>query len=236
MKRLFGILTAIGLLALIWPANEAPAAQSMDIKDFVRQTFIHGVDYAQASQYGSDVVPALLEMLKDQQEQAHWANIAITLCIIGDEQALDPIISFIEEGGEGKLSGASYRAKTSAIMALGYLINKSGSQKALDYLKASIKPDEWSNKAKWSSPFEASMDERNAQLSTMAILGLALSGHSEATEALRSLQAPASEPSAQAFRAQVSGVVTDALGTLDTISKDGLTEYYRKMKEGMSAK
>lgn len=232
MKRLFGILTAIGLLALIWPANEAPAAQGMDIKDFVRQTFIHGVDYAQASQYGSDVVPALLEMLKDQQEQAHWANIAITLCIIGDEQALDPIISFIEEGGEGKLSGASYRAKTSAIMALGYLINKSGSQKALDYLKASIKPDEWSGKAKWSGPFEASVDERNAQLSTMAILGLALSGHSEAAEALQSLQAPTSDP----FRAQVSDVVTDALGTLDTISKDGLTEYYRKMKEGMSAK
>lgn len=244
MKRIFGILAVVVLLSLCWQLNLIanthqelmPAAQSMDIRDFVRQTFIHGVSYEEASKYGSDAVPTLLEMLEDTAEEAHWSNIVVTLCIIGDETAVDPILAFIAKD-QGELSHSHYKAKTSAIMALGYLINKSGNKKALDYLRACLNPDVWADrKISWTSPYQASVDARNVQLSTLAIWGLVLSGNSEAAEALRTLQQPATTESAKQFQAHVSNVVSEALNDLDMIAKDGLTEYYRKKRQDFSKK
>ena len=239
MKKLFWVLGAVGLLFLGWQMNiignsnqeQARAAQEMDTKDFVRQVFIEGVPYEEASKYGSDAVLTLLEMLEDTTEEAHWSNIVVTLCIIGDEQAVDPILAFISKDVQGDLSHSHYTAKTSAIMALGYLVNKSGSRKALDYLKDCLDPNVWAQRElDWTSPYQASVDDRNAQLSTMAILGLALSGNSEAAEALSSLQAPAATESARQFQTQVGNVVSDALSAHQMIAKEGLIEYYRKTK------
>ncbi len=235
MKGIFWILLAAGFAFLSWPTEAN--AQTMDIKEFVHQTFIHGVPYDEASQYGSDVVPTLLKMLADDSEQEHWANIAVTLCIIGDEQALDPIIAFIDKSVEGQISPAHYRAKTSAIMALGYMINKTGSEKALNYLKSSLNTGAWEErKANWSSPFQASKAQRDMQLSTMAILGLALSGTEAAAEALHGMQQPAASSEAKAFQAQASDVVKEALSTLDMISREGLSEYYKKTTGELGAK
>ena len=239
MKRLFYLLCAVSLLfgsQMNVIANssqeQSQAAQTMDIKDFVRQTFIHGVPYEEAGKYGSDAVSTLLEMLGDTAEEAHWSNIVVTLCIIGDEKAVDPILAFIGEDVQGELSPSHYTAKTSAIMALGYLINKNGNKEALDYLKECLKPNVWADrKLAWTSPYQASVDDRNVQLSTMAILGLALSGNAEAADALRSLKEPATTAMAREFQSQVSGVVDEALNAYDAIAKDGLAEYYRKAKQ-----
>lgn len=112
-------------------------------------------------------------------------------------------------------------------MALGYLVNKSGNQKALTYLKESVKPAIWGErKMKWTSPFHANVDDRNQRLSTMAILGLALSGHPSAAETLRSLQTPTTTEADRAFQNQASPVIAEALGAHKTISRDGLARYY----------
>lgn len=87
--------------------------------------------YEKAVKYDASVVPTLLEMLNDPTEQDYWSNIVVTLGMIGDESAAEPMIEFIEKGKEGTPMRSQYRAKTSAIMALGYLINKSGSPRVL---------------------------------------------------------------------------------------------------------
>lgn len=244
MKRIFWILAVVGLLSLGWQLNIIanthqelmPAAQSLDIKDFVRQTFITGVPYEEASKYGSDVVPTLLEMLEDTAEETHWSNVVVTLCIIGDETAVDPILAFIAKD-QGELSHSHYKAITSAVIALGYLVNKTGNQKALDYLMACIDPNVWEErKLSWTSPSQASVAARNQQLSTVAILGLTLAAKPEAAEALRTLQQPATTESAKQFQAQVSNMVSDALNDLDMIAKDGLAEYYKKKGQGFTKK
>lgn len=232
MKCLRMYFCAISLIILGIGANnfvsaseeQGGTAELMDIKSFVHQTFIHGVRYQEASKYGSDVVPVLLEMLEDPAEKDFWANEVITLCIIGDENAVEPIIAFINKDVQGELSESHYRAKTSAIMALGYLINKSGSKKALEYLKECISPEVWTErKLNWKGPYQASVDDRNEQLSTMAVLGLALSGN---PEALRTLQQPAVSSKAQKFQAQVSDVISEAIKANKKIAKEGLIEYY----------
>jgi PBS lyase HEAT-like repeat-containing protein len=222
---------AIAPAAAAAPAEAAdvspPDVRSMDIKEFVRQTFIHGVPYEEASRYPPDVVPTLLEMLKDRAEEPHWPNIVVVLGMIGDERALDPLIAFIEQGG-GTLSAAHYRAKTSAIMSLGYLINKTGNRKALDYLARGLVPEAWAARAAASrAPYQATTIERNRDFAKHAILGLALSGHPEAAQALRSLQQPAVNESQRRFRAQVSDLVAQALKEHQQISSRGLADYYR---------
>ena len=65
----------------------------------------------------------------------------------------------------------------------------------------------------------------------MAVLGLALSGNSEARAALENLQRKPTTDSQKRFSAQVSGTITAALRDHDEIARDGLTAYYRKRRQ-----
>jgi hypothetical protein len=211
------------------PGTQAPA---LDVRDFVRQVFIHGVPYEEASKYDASAVPALLEMLRDPAEQAHWANIVVVLGMIGDPRAVDPLIALIEaHAPPSGLSREHYAAKTSALMSLGYLVNKSGDRKALDYLKSGIAPTTWAAKdISGTAPFQGSLSERNRDFSKFAILGLALTGHPEAAEALRQLQAPSTSAATREFQAQVGDVIVEALRENQKISEQGLMNYYRTQR------
>ena len=138
---------------------------------------------------------------------------------------MEALIAFVEKGGDSRTSPVHYRAKTSALMAMGYLINKSGSQKAIAYLKNYIEPSGVGETSMHGrGAFQPVLAERDTQLSTMAILGLALSGHPTAKEVLQSLQRPAVTESTARFQAQVSDVVSEALKTYETRIPRGVGE------------
>jgi len=94
----------------------------MNIKEFVRQFYIHREPYEEVSKYDASVMPTLLRMLRDPGKQDHWSNIVVPLGMIGDESAVKPMIEFIEKSKKGALNRSRRRAKTSAVMALGYLM------------------------------------------------------------------------------------------------------------------
>jgi len=85
-------------------ADQAEDSDVMDIQDFVSQVFIEGVNIAEASKYASSVVPTLLEMLGDPEQEATWANVVVVLGIIGDESAVNALIEFIDGDVEGSMS------------------------------------------------------------------------------------------------------------------------------------
>lgn len=237
-KRLFIVFSAFALACSVWMLHEKAAANQeqtsapyrQDIVEFVRQTFIHGVPYEQASKYDASVVPMLLRMLSDPKEESHWPNIVVTLGIIGEEKSSQSLINFLTVG-EGRLSHSQYIAKSSVLMALGYLINKTGSERSLAYLKESLDPDVWARRnVRWVSPYHTTRAERDLQLSTMAVMGLALSGHSSARGWLLDLQKPATSEVAKKFRAAVADVVALALRDHEIIAKEGLLSYYRKSR------
>jgi hypothetical protein len=217
---------AVTLVAATVMPQERPAPP-MDVREFVRQIFIHGVPFEEASRYGADAVPVLVEMLNDPAEQPYWANIVVVLGMTGEPEAVDPLIEFIEAGEAAGLSREHYTAKTSALMALGYIINATGDEQALDYLRASVNPETWAAKDVGVAPYQTSLVERDYDLSKFAILGLALSGHPEALEILRSLQQPAETEAQRAFQAQVTDVLSGALEEHRKVSEEGLAEYYR---------
>jgi len=240
MKPSVFVFCATSLIFLAWAMDNVLSAnqqqgflsQTTDIRDFVRQTFIHGVPYEEASKHDSDAVPILLEMLTDTTEQPYWSNIVVTLGIVGNEKAVDPLIAFINEDYQGTLSHSLYTAKTSAIISLGYLINKSGNKKALSYLIDCLSPGMWMERnLKWVSPYHRSIEDRNIELSKMAILGLALSGRPDAGEALRSIKRPAETELAKRFQAEAADLIDEALEEYEIISQKGLFEYQKEVRK-----
>lgn len=202
----------------------------MDVTEYVQQTYIEGIPYAEAaSMFDADDVPALQSMLADPSHEAHWANAVTVLGIIGTDEAVETMIDFVEDGAEADdVSEAEYRAKTSAVMSLGYAVNRTGSEQALEYLKSWIAPAaRTESMVAWQSPFHEAAEDRDAQLAKMAILGLALSGTPEAAQALRSLrEEPAEIDEQRQFLAEVDTMLGEALLAHQKIADEGLVEYY----------
>jgi hypothetical protein len=110
-------------------------------------------------------------------------------------------------------------------MALGYVVNQSGSKAALDYLIAAANPAFWGDTNVGRAEFQASTQQRDIDLTTKATLGLALSGDPRARDALRKLQADDS-PSMAAFQAQVGNLIEEALRENEAIEQQGLEAYH----------
>ena len=218
--------TQVSVSEAMTSADQAPGS----VEEFVHQIYFEGVPYKQASQYGQDDVPKLLAMLKDPNEKAYRSNIIVTLGIIGDDRAVEPMIDVLESDGD-RLMPEDFAAKSSVLMSLGYLINKSQNEKALAYLKTHTTPEGWQgSKMITAEGLQASTDERSQQLSTLAVIGLALSGHPEAKNALRSLEENVKAMGPTTFAKQMNSVVDEAMKAHEFIAKEGLAAYYQKAK------
>lgn len=181
------IVRSLSILLIAAPSLFAQD-EPQDVRGFVRQLFFHGVPYAEGLRFDATDVPVLIAMLADRKEESHWPNIVITLGMIGHESAVEPLIRFLESG-EGAISPQHYRAKSSTLLALGYLANRTPNRRTLAYLKSSADPAVWSRRnLRWTSNLFPSREAQTEQLTTMAILGLALSGRSDARATLLALE------------------------------------------------
>jgi hypothetical protein len=211
-------------------AGTSATAAPLAVQDYVRQVFIHGVPYIETqAEYGPEDVEVLLEMLNDPAEEVYWANVAVVLNIIGGDEVVEPMIAFINEDSGGELSYSEYIAKTSALMSLGYLVNRTGNEQALSYLIESANPEVWEERETADvGPFQPSVAETNEDMSKHAILGLALAGTTESAEALRSFQEPSNESIEDEFQALVDDLITEALQANNNIQENGLVDYYQQ--------
>jgi hypothetical protein len=167
-------------------------------------------------------------MLNDPNEEPYWPNIVVLLGMIGDENALAPMIDFIEARSDGKLSRSHYVAKTSAVMSLGYLVNLAGSEAALDYLKRAAQTSTWADSEVGVAPFQERTSERNVDFAKHAWLGLALAGTDEAANSLRQLQAePLGREAITPAETQLSDLISEALKENRMIAEEGLDSYYK---------
>ncbi|MCB2264298.1 MAG: hypothetical protein LGR52_15365 [Candidatus Thiosymbion ectosymbiont of Robbea hypermnestra] len=210
--RTLDLRLLVAVAALLWAGAVASQSQRLkDIGNFVQEIYTEGIPFEQASRYSGSVVPRLLRMLKSPGKQDSWPNIVTTLGMIGDKRAVGPIIEFIEKGA-GTWNRSRKQAQKSAIVSLGYLINLSGDQDALDYLirRAFL----------WLSPPRGSGSDKN--LGKYAIQGLALSGNRKAAKALESLQ------NRLRSKDPLHTDLEEALRTNREIAKKGLVKYHRE--------
>lgn len=223
-------------LALLSPSGHLMAQTTPEqVQAFVQQVYIEGVPFEQASQLAPDVaLPVLREVLANRAQQDYWANAAVITGMIGDERSADILIEFITRAEPRSLERAQVVAKTSAVMSLGYVVNKSRNRKALNFLTAGIDPAVWRNRnVKWTGAHLRTDTERNQQLSMMAVLGLGVSGNPEAAEVLRRLAAPPATRQFRALKARLPGVdavADEALKANVQIASEGIDRYYLKVQ------
>jgi len=121
----------------------------------------------------------------------------------------------------------------------GYLINKSGSRRALDYLTTILEPQARTTNqslAAAAGPLAAAVAEQDADLSKYAVMGLALSGNRKAAAALKSIRARRSRDRRMALPmaavrasrpgSDVGEMLNEALRANEEIADKGLAEYY----------
>jgi hypothetical protein len=232
-------LAAVGTGGFVYIADifrpvQNDSMQIMDIRDFVKQPFIHGVPYDDVMKYdAAATVPILIGLLKDPSYKAARAQIATTLGMLGSPDAVEPLIE-LAESGEGELSPTEYDAKTGALGALGLILNRQINARAFDYLKAmAIGSPLTINKLKWASPSEDSIEKRNVEIARTAIIALGFSGRKETEVFLKSLQKVSIVPTTLPLELKKSVDVTikNALITNAAIQngkESGLKNYYNK--------
>ena len=118
---------------------------------------------------------------------------------------------------------ALHRGRVGAVMALGYIVNKTGDKTALDYLIASTSPGAWQSRG--LAPEGAKpIGEIQMDLSTFALFSLGLSGNADAAAHLRRL---AASKGLDAPLPMFKDALAQSLQLSDEVSKNGLVEYYR---------
>jgi hypothetical protein len=192
MRNLLLSLVAI-VIALLITTLLPPQRAENDIKSFVRAQYLHGVPYEHAARFGKSVVPELLNMLKNPNERKWWSNIIFTLGVIGDERAVEPLISFVEQDNKGEVDSALLSSLLSVHIALGHIASQ-GNDRSLKYLEVSAQPDQWrSNPVPWKFA-SLSREEIGTALAKSAITGLGISAHPRAIGALKHMQTAADTP------------------------------------------
>jgi hypothetical protein len=201
-----------------------------DVRAFVSQHWIQGIPYQAASQYGEADARLLLEWLNEPEKHEEFLpEIVTTLGFIGSELAVQPLIDFVQNP---RATRAVFKAKHAALIHLGDLINKSGSQAALDFLtKVATDAGMANNLAVPRATIaaaEAAVAGVNAQsaetiaaeLAVSATFGLALAGKAEAEQTLAGMA-----NGTTAFAA-VKRATTEAMALSQTVRTQGQKAYY----------
>ena len=228
--------SAFTVLALTLAVGTNVSGQQVtqpDVHAYIRGQVFHGNSHKELSTvYDSTAVPTLIEALNTEAEEQNWPRAASLLGIVGDERAVGALFAFIEKGGSHSISRAHNRARSAAMSSLGYLINRTGSERALDYLIEGLTPRVWRERNVIGIvPYADSYEEYDLILSKYALFGLALSGHPRAGEALRTLlRSPT--PEQLQFRQTEAKETTmkqwlEVHGLVAERGVDGMNEYYR---------
>ncbi len=219
-KGVIANIVGDGLLVINKPA------ENVSIEEFVRRSYFEGVPFEKVQEYESNVVLKLLKMLKDPSEKKHWSNIVVTLGMIGDIRAFDPMVDFIENNPV-ITSEQHYNARTNAILSLGYLLNATDNDRLLNYLKNSLSPNIWNErKIEGTTNYQLNATERNIDFSKYAILALTVAGTQSSRELLDSLNKTGASEADIKFRLRFSQLITNSIKEHKKISENGLKKYY----------
>ena len=175
-------------------------------------------------------------MINSLPDVQHWENAAGVLGVIGDDRAVDALIDLIERPPpDGLVSLEWHYGRREALRALGFIVERTGSPRALEYLIGSLDDTIWRRRdVRGVVTNSMTQDMYDRLLSEIAVIGLALSGHPRAGQALRSLQqSPA--PDQARLRDGLDDVLDTWLGEVFLLVEErgvaGMYEYYDQKRQ-----
>ena len=214
------------------PKDTEQTSGRLPVEEFVTRIRFEGLPLDDAAAYGDAAIEPLLKMLSDASLTLYHENVALTLGMIGNEAAVEPLIDYL---GSGSLKGASaevdadtahamYQGRVGAIMGLGYLARLSGSDAADDFLLRHSDPNAWPDEALASS--RTAIPDVEGYLSGYAIIALGFSGSDAAVDHLSKLRQDIAQGDAGEFLAEQEDEVANGLAIAEQVSETGLVEYY----------
>lgn len=213
-------LIGVTLVLAAWVPSPG-VAQS--VEDFVTRPYIHGVPYEQARQFGADAVPALERMLQDRTKQEYWTNVVYTIAYVAEGAEGTRILTSFLEDGTGVMPRKAEEAKRHSLIALGFLIARTGNASALQYLVESVRPSAWrARDLEWESAAVA-RDELYVRLVSAAIQGLGSTGLDTVETIVR--RRPWSAEMSSAAAAELDEVGATALQIQGRLQRQGLRQY-----------
>src|SRR6476659_50133 len=119
--------------------------------------------------YDTSAVPQLIGKLEAETEEVRRACWAAVLGVVGDERAVDALIAAIER----PLNQQYHEGRLMAIRALGLLVNRTGSARALAYLTDGLTLGAWRKRnVQGVTPFFPSYSEYDRLLSEYSLMAL----------------------------------------------------------------
>ena len=233
--------------------SEEPFKAPDDVAEFVLQHYFHGVPREAASRYKEKDARTLLKMLADPDAEIskyvrrfhptsdtvadYLPEIVSTLCFIGGEEVVEPLIEFIKTPSNAQ---SVFNARNAALIHLGDLINRTQSKAALAFLKLIARPKKarpliqsqlkaatiQATNAAVTAPVEADLTD---ELVGSAMLGLGLSGSDEAQAVLGTMTSGAAVDG-EAVSATIKVMAADAAEICDCVKKEGLNNYYQRLE------
>ncbi len=214
-------------------AGAEGTSQKAPIREFVKRIYPDAMPIDEMLQYGAEDVPALAEILSDSKEQSSWPMATSLLGMIGGDGSARTLIDFVVHERTGRVSNGTDRGISAAIVALGYLVERSGSRLALDFLMEASDPGFWDRQPgmRWTNEFGARIGARNRRLTDFAVMGLGLSAHPDAKLALqrrwKTLNQHAGGGTAEE-QDEAKELVEQAMDDHARVSRVGLAAYYRR--------
>ncbi len=216
----FGITLLLLLSSINFSGNaDDSSATRLKAVDYVLKIYKHGLPYAEARKYAAEDVPALINVLSDAREEKFWANTVLLLGIIGTDEAVTSLKTFLETRFTGEVSIDKFNALLSVLQALGHAASR-GNSSALKYLLSNSLPEQWSAlDLRWKfKKYEG--EKLHILLSKLSMQGLALSCRPEARELLLKMR-DSKDETYVSLRKFATDDIRECIESYDTLSKEG---------------
>ncbi|RBP46537.1 matrixin [Roseimicrobium gellanilyticum] len=168
--------------------SERDGAPPSSAQEYLDRVYLHGVPYAHVEGFGPQHIPALKAALNSPNRLHSWSNAVVGLAAIATPESVEAVLSFVRANNVSVSSG-SYQVKRTAVMALGYAVQKASTSqdpvyrearaKALAQLQQAASGSYWRSRVGGTARSVSGADPTEG-LVTSALAGLALSGAPEA--------------------------------------------------------
>jgi len=192
-------LVTVVLIASVGTATASPVD---DIEARVRQIYFEGYPIAASGRLDADQVARLGELLRDESEQAYWANIVLALGASENAAAYPQLADFASRPPEGEVASGVYQAWVSLPVALGVLAHDYPA--AFERLEQMVRDTGSAPGWRFQSLEGASLA---SALRRSAITGVGVSGRPEAAVVLNDLRTRAATHAAPSAAPAVDDLV-----------------------------
>lgn len=163
---------------------------SIDSVALIKTHYFHGFPVAEGKLIPKEDVDKIIRILQDENEKQWWPNALAALGLMNSDQSFKVITEFMENAtSEDFNDSLTFRALATAPIALGYYVNVSQDQQALEYMVNAATPDRIQNNSEFQNML--AIDNENTSIlsgSFVAGLSLAVTEGDGALDALQDIR------------------------------------------------